>query len=68
MHITESNMYHIELDFYMSREQVPSDAEFSKFAFMRMKLEWIENKRPDIVFKILQIAKLTKSMYEKRHN
>ena len=42
MHITESdNIYHIDLDFYMSKiEQIPSDAEFSTFASMRMKLAW----------------------------
>ena len=45
MHITESdNMYQIDQDFYMSKiEQIPSDAEFSKFSFMRMKLAWLKN-------------------------
>ena len=40
MHITESeNMYHIDRDFCMSKiEQIPSNAEFCKFASMRMKL------------------------------
>ena len=40
MHIIESeNLYHIDQDFYVSKiEQIPSDAEFSQFASMRMKL------------------------------
>ena len=67
MHITESdNMYHINQDFYESKiEQVPSDAEFSKFVSMEMRLEWLANTRPDIVFKISQIAQVTRAMYEK---
>ena len=40
MNITGSdNMYHIYLDLYMSNiERTPSDAKFSKFESMRMKL------------------------------
>ena len=42
MHITESDkMYHIDQGFYMSKiEQIPSDAEFSDFASIGMKLAW----------------------------
>ena len=54
MHITESdNMYHIDIDFYMSKsEQIPSNAEFSTYASMRMKLAWLANIRPDVVLEI----------------
>ena len=66
MHITESdNMCHIDQDFYMSKiEQIPSNAEFSKFASMRMKLAWLANTRPDIVLEISQIEQVTRAMYE----
>ena len=51
MHITESdNMDHIDQAFYMSKiEQIPANAEISKFTFMRMKLARMENTRLDIV-------------------
>ena len=59
-------MYHIHQDFYVSKiGKIPSDAEFSKFVSMRMKLAWLANTRPDIVFEILQIAQVTRAMYEK---
>ena len=45
MHITKfDNMYHIDQDFYMNKiGQIPSNAEFSKFASKRMRLTWIAN-------------------------
>ena len=45
MHISESDSrYHIDHDFFMSRvEQAPSNANFSNFVSMRMRLTWIEN-------------------------
>ena len=54
MYITDSeNMYHIDQDFYINKiEQIPSNTAFSKFVFMRMKLAWLANTRPDIVFEI----------------
>ena len=66
MHITESdNMCHIDQDFYMSKiEKNLSNAAFSKFASMRMRSAWLKNTRPDIVFKISQIAQRTQAMYE----
>ena len=30
-----------------------------------MSLAWLENTRPDVVFKILQIAKVARAMYER---
>ena len=58
MHITASdNIYKIDKDFYMRKiEQIPSNAELSKFVSKRMKLAWLAKTRPDIVFKISQIA------------
>ena len=46
-------------------EQIPSNAEFSKFASMIMILVWLENTRPDTVFEISQIARVTRAMHEK---
>ena len=46
-------------------EQIPYEAEFSTFALMRMKLAWQANTRPDIVFKISQIAEVARAIYEK---
>ena len=67
MHITESdNIYHTDQDFYLSKiEQIPSNAEFSKFAFMRMKLSWLANTRRDIIFEISKIVIVARAMYEK---
>ena len=67
MHITEShNVYNIEQDFYMSKiEQIPPNAEFSKFASLRMKLAWVANTRPDAIFQIKQIAQANRVIYEK---
>ena len=67
MHITESdNMYHIDQDLYMNKiEQIPSNAEFSKFASMKMKLVWLANTRPNKVLEISQISQVTRTMYEK---
>ena len=61
MHITESdNMYHVNQDLYMnSIERIPSNIEFSKFASMRMRLAWLANTRPGLVFEISQIAQVT---------
>ena len=59
-------MHYIDQDFYMSKiEQIPSNTEFSKFAYMRMKLAWLANTRPDIVLEISQTAHVTRTMYEK---
>ena len=59
-------MYLIDQDFYMSKiEQILSDAEFSKFASMRIKLAWLPNTKPDIVFEISQIAQISQGIYEK---
>ena len=67
MHITESeNTYYINQDLYLSPiEQIPSDAEYSEFVSMRMKLAWLESTRPEIVFEILQTAQVARSMYRK---
>ena len=66
MHITyNQGMFNIDQDFYMSKiEQIPSDAEFSKFASMRMKLACLANTRQDLAFKISQIAKVTRAMFD----
>ena len=52
MHTTESDkIYHVDQDFYRRRiEQIPSEAESSKFIYMRKKLAWIADTRPGIVF------------------
>ena len=67
MYINESdNIYHIYQDFYMNKiEQIPSKAKFSKFASMIMKLAWLSNTIHDIVLEILEIAQVTRTMYEK---
>ena len=51
IHITEpDNLYHIDDYFYMAKTyQIPSNAEFSRFASMRIKLTWLTNTRPYIV-------------------
>ena len=62
-------MYHINRDFYISKiVQNPSNAEFSKFTSMRLKLPWLVNTRPDIVLEIPQIAQVARAMYEKDMN
>ena len=65
--MTESeNMFHVDQDFYMNKiEQIPSDAELSKFASMRIKLAWVSSTGPDIVLEVSNIAQVTRSMYEK---
>ena len=45
-------------------EQIPSNAEFSTFDSMRMKLAWLENTRRDILLEISQIAQVARAMYE----
>ena len=67
MHITESdNMYHRDQDLYMNKiEQIPYNAEFSKFASMRMRLAWLVNTRPNVVLEISLIAQVIRAMYEK---
>ena len=67
MHITESgNMDHIDQGFYMRKiGQIPSNAEYSKFASFIMKLAWLTNTRPDIIFEISQIIQVTRTMNEK---
>ena len=68
MHINESdNVYHIDQDLHMNKiEQIPSDAEFSKFPSMRMKLAWLPYTGPDIAPEISQIARVTRSKYASR--
>ena len=70
MYFTECDIiYHIDQDFFMSRfEQILSDAEFHKLAFMRMKLIWIANTTLDTVFEISQISQVTRGIYEKDIN
>ena len=46
-------------------EQISSNPEFSKFASMSMKLEWLANTKPSVVLEISQIAQVTRNMYEK---
>ena len=54
MQITEKqDMFNIDQGFYMNKiEQTSNEAEFSKFAYMRMKLECLANARPDLAFEI----------------
>ena len=67
MDITESdNMSHIDQDFCMNKiEQIPSYVEFTKFVSVKMKITWLTNIRPEIVFEITQIVQLTRAMYAK---
>ena len=62
MHISDSdNMYHIYQDFFMSKiYQIISDAEFNKFASLRMRLALLANTRPDTVFEISHIDQVTR--------
>ena len=67
MLITESdNMHHIDQDFYMNKvEQIPSNTEFSKLSSTRVRLAWLANTRPDIVFEISQIAQVTRAIMKR---
>ena len=59
-------MYYIEKYFSINKiEHIPSDAEFSKFVSMRIKLAWVTNTRTDKVFEISQIPRVARSIYEK---
>ena len=66
MHITDSdNRFYIDQDFYMRKiEEILSNAEFSKFVSMGMKLAWLANTRPEIVFEFSQIAQIARDTYE----
>ena len=59
MRITEfDTIYHINKDFYMSKiDQIPSNAEFGKFASMNMKLVWLARTKPDIVLESHKLHK-----------
>ena len=46
-------------------EQIPSNAEFCKFASLRMKLAWLENTVPNMALEISQIAHVVRALYEK---
>ena len=65
MHATGSdNIHQNDQDFYMIKvEHIPYNTEFSKYAFMRMKLAWLANTTSDIVFIISKIAQVTQTMY-----
>ena len=67
MHITEyDNIDHRDQDLCMSMiEQITSNAEFSRFASMRMKPAWQANTRPGILSAISQISQIPRVMYEK---
>lgn len=42
-------------------EEPAEDAAFSMFRSMRMKLGWLTNSRPDVLFQIATISQVTKS-------
>lgn len=44
-------------------EELPEDADFSSFRSMRMKLAWLANSRPDILFDISTLAQVTKDVF-----
>ena len=66
VYITEKqDMLIIDQDFYLNKiEQIPSEAEFSKFAPMGMKIAWLANTRPDLAFEISQKAQVTRNIFE----
>lgn len=43
---------HDQHDYLRNLEQLPMDSTFSQFRSMRMKLEWLDNTRPDCLFDI----------------
>ena len=43
---------------------ITNDTEFIKFVSMRMMHAWKANTRPDLVFQISQISKVTCTMYK----
>ncbi|CAN8072966.1 unnamed protein product [Agarophyton chilense] len=45
-------------------EELPSDAKFSLFRSMRMKLAWLANTRPECLFQISQLAQVTETIFE----
>ena len=55
MHISEAeDMFYIDLDSYLIKiELIHNDTKYGEFAPRRMKLEWLANTRPDLVFEIL---------------
>ena len=59
------NICHIDQESYTNKiKQIPSDAKLSKFSSMKMRLAWLANTTPDILFKISQIAHWIEAMYE----
>ena len=66
MHITaHEDASHIDQYFYMNKiEQIPMDADFSKFASMRIKLAWRANSRLDLVLEISLNAQVTRAAYK----
>ena len=49
-------------------KQIPSDAEFSKFEYVSMKITWLANTRPDKVFETSAYCKSNPSHVWKRYN
>ena len=45
-------------------EHLPSDASFSAFRSMRMKLAWLAHTRPDCLFEISQLAQVTEDRFK----
>lgn len=44
-------------------EELPDDADFGAFRSMRMKLAWLANSRPDVLFEIATLAQVTDAMF-----
>ena len=58
-------MLTMDQSFYLKElEELSHESDFSSFRSMRMKVAWLANTRPDLLFEISQLAQITQSMFE----
>ncbi len=60
--LSRSDEGHLSMDqtFYIKRlEELDPSSPFSDFRSMRMRLAWLANTRPDLLFEISQLAQIT---------
>ena len=55
----------MDQNFYLNElEELIHKIYFSSFRSLRMKVAWLANTRPDLLFEISQLAQITESMFE----
>ncbi len=58
-------MLAIDQKFYLRElQELDQVSEFSSFQSMRMKVAWLANTRPDLLFEISQLSQITQPMFE----